>query len=145
MFRSCQIIIRELCCSLLNLYYNIHNLIRFCKEGVVAACHALWERVAERAVGYVCVVCYVMSPSLRIIRPTRSQLLSPQHIPKQHDMLPQRLVCKKELNCEYCNTTLARNNKAPWWWSDKIETCRSDFKCFESVLCESYVSTFVGW
>ena len=28
MFRSCQIIIRELCCSLLKLYYNIHNLIR---------------------------------------------------------------------------------------------------------------------
>jgi len=25
---------------------------------------------------------------------------------------------------------LARNNKAPWWWSDKFETCRSDFKCF---------------
>jgi len=29
MFRSCQIIIRELCCSLQKLYYNIHNLIRF--------------------------------------------------------------------------------------------------------------------
>jgi len=27
--------------------------------------------------------------------------------------------CKYELNCEYCNITLARN-KAPWWWSDKI-------------------------
>jgi len=38
MFRFCQIIIRELCCSLLKLYYNIHNLIRFCKQGVVAAC-----------------------------------------------------------------------------------------------------------
>ena len=38
MFRSCQIITRELCCSLLKLYYNIHNLIRFCKQGVVAAC-----------------------------------------------------------------------------------------------------------
>ena len=30
----------------------------------------------------------------------------------QHDMLPQHLVCKYELNCEYCNITLARN-KAP--------------------------------
>jgi len=49
MFRSYQIIIRELCCSLLNLYYNIDNLIRFCK----------------------------------------------------HD-----------LNCEYCNITLARNKKS---------------------------------
>ena len=47
-----------------------------------------------------------------------------QHIPTQHDMLPQHLVCKYELNCEYCNITLARN-KAPWWWSDKIETCPS--------------------
>jgi len=35
-----------------------------------------------------------------------------QHIPTQHDMLPQHLVCKYELNCEYCNITLARN-KAP--------------------------------
>ena len=29
------------------------------------------------------------------------------------DMLPQHLICKNELNCEYCNITLARNNKAP--------------------------------
>jgi len=36
MFRSGQIIIRDLCCSLLKLYYNIQNLIRFCKQGVVA-------------------------------------------------------------------------------------------------------------
>jgi len=34
---------------------------------------------------------------------------APQHIPTQHDMLPQHLVCKYELNCEYCNITLARN------------------------------------
>jgi len=40
-----------------------------------------------------------------------------------------------ELNCEYCNITLARNNKAPWWWSDKIKTCWSDFKCFMWKLC----------
>jgi len=62
MFRSCQIIIRELC-SLLKLYYSIHNSIHICKRGVVA-------------------------------------------------MLPQHLVCKYELNYEYCNITLARN-KAP--------------------------------
>jgi len=37
MFRSCQIIISELR-SLLKLYYNIHNLFRFCKQGVLAAC-----------------------------------------------------------------------------------------------------------
>ena len=46
------------------------------------------------------------------VRRTPSQLLSLQHIPTQHDMLPQHLVCKNELNCEYCNITLARNNKA---------------------------------
>jgi len=44
-------------------------------------------------------------------------------------MLPQNLVCKYELNCEYCNIILARN-KAPWWWSGVIETCRSVLKCF---------------
>jgi len=35
-FRSCQIIIRELS-SLLKLYYSIHNSIDICKRGVVAA------------------------------------------------------------------------------------------------------------
>ena len=34
MFRSCQIIIRELY-SLLKLYYGIHNSILICKRGVV--------------------------------------------------------------------------------------------------------------
>jgi len=34
---------------------------------------------------------------------------APQHIPTQHDMLPQHLICKYELNCEYCNIKLARN------------------------------------
>jgi len=43
MFRSCQIIIRELC-ALLKLYYSIHNSIRICKRGVVAAYHVvLWS------------------------------------------------------------------------------------------------------
>jgi len=40
MFRSCQIIIRELC-SLLKLYYDIHNSILICKRGVVAAYHVV--------------------------------------------------------------------------------------------------------
>ena len=61
----------------------------------------------------------------------------------QHDMLPQHLVCKYELNYEYRNITLARN-KAPWWWSDKIETCRSVLKCFKSVLYEC-LCPFFGW
>jgi len=50
MFRSCQIIIRELC-SLLKLYYGIHNSIRICKRGVVAAYHVVWECVVEQWLG----------------------------------------------------------------------------------------------
>jgi len=43
MFRSCQIIIRELC-SVLKLYYGIHNSILICKRAVVAAYHVvLWS------------------------------------------------------------------------------------------------------
>jgi len=57
-------------------------------------------------------------------------------------MLPQHLVCKYELNCEYCNITLARN-KAPWWWSDKIETCRSVVKCFKVFYVKLYVHSLV--
>jgi len=45
------IIIRELCFSMLKLYDNIHNLIRFCKHGVVAACHVVWEFAVESAAG----------------------------------------------------------------------------------------------
>ena len=47
MFRSFQIIIRELC-SLLKLYYSIHNSIRICKRGAVAAYHVVWECVVEQ-------------------------------------------------------------------------------------------------
>jgi len=47
MFRSCQIIIRELC-SFLKLYYSVHNSIRICKRGVVAAYHVVWECVVEQ-------------------------------------------------------------------------------------------------
>ena len=50
MFRSCQIIIRELC-SLLKLYYGIHNSIGICKRGVVAAYHVVWECVVEQWLG----------------------------------------------------------------------------------------------
>jgi len=50
MFRSSQIIIRELC-SLLKLYYSIHNSIRICKLGVVAAYHVVGECVVEQWLG----------------------------------------------------------------------------------------------
>ena len=48
-------------------------------------------------------------------------------------MLPQNLVYKNELNREYV-ITLARNDETPWWWSEKIETFRSGFKCFKLKL-----------
>jgi len=63
---------------------------------------------------------------------------APQHIPTQHDMLPQHFVCKYELNCEYCNINLARN-KAPWWWSNQVETCRSVLKCLKVFYVKLYV------
>ena len=70
---------------------------------------------------------------------------APQHIPTQHDMLPQHLVCKYELNCEQCNITLARN-KARWWWSDKIETCRSVLKCFMwNYMCIRWLINWSDW
>jgi len=72
----------------------------------------------------------ITSPSLRSIRRTPSQLHSLQQNPTQHDMLPQHLVYKNELNREYV-ITLARNDEIPWWWSEKIETCWSGFKCFK--------------
>jgi len=79
MFRSCQIIIRELC-SLLKLYYGIHNSILICKRGAVAAHHVVWECAVEQWLG---------------VRRTDAHLATaPQHIPTQHDVLPQHLVCK---------------------------------------------------
>ena len=64
------------------------------------------------------------------IRRTPSQLHSLQQISTQHDMLPQHLVYKNELNREYV-ISLAKNDETPWWWSEKIETSRSGFKCFK--------------
>ena len=46
---------------------------------------------------------------LRSTRRTPSQLHSLQQIPTQHDMLPQHLVYKNELNREYV-INLARND-----------------------------------
>ena len=50
MFRSCQIFIRELC-SLIKLYYSIHNSVLICKRGAVAAYHVVWECVVEQWLG----------------------------------------------------------------------------------------------
>jgi len=46
------------------------------------------------------------------IRRTPSQLHTPQQIPTQHDMLPQHLVYKNELNRENV-ITLARKDETP--------------------------------
>jgi len=50
MFRSFQIIIREFRRSLLKLLY-IHDLVRFCKQGVKAAYHIVQESVVESVAG----------------------------------------------------------------------------------------------
>jgi len=73
MFRSSQIIIRELC-SLLKIYYSIHNSIRICKRGVVAAYRIVWECVMEQRVGVRRKMCGHTAPSAPYTRPT--QLLS---------------------------------------------------------------------
>jgi len=84
MFRSFQIIIREFRRSLLKLLH-IHDFVRFCKR----------------------VVRLIL---LRTILRTPSQLHSLQQIPSQHDMVPEHLVYKNELNHEYV-VTLARNDE----------------------------------
>jgi len=55
--------------------------------------HVVWECVVEKCVVY-----------------DAHLTTAPQHILIQHDRLPQHLVCKYELNYEYCNITIARNN-----------------------------------
>ena len=50
MFRSFQIIIREFRRSLPKLLH-IHDLVRFCKQGIVAAYHIVYESVVESVVG----------------------------------------------------------------------------------------------
>jgi len=53
-------------------------------------------------------------------------------------MLPQHLVCKYELNCEYCNITLARN-KIP----DDDVTRSKHVGVFQSVLEVFYMKLYV--
>ena len=54
----------------------------------------------------------------------------------------QIILQYSQFNYEYCNITLARN-KAPWWWSDKPETCRSVLKCFKKFFMWNY--TWIHW
>ena len=61
-------------------------------------------------------------------------------------MLPQNLVCKYELNCEYCNITLA-GTKLPdddLTRSKHVGVFESVLKCFKIVLYE-IMCAFVSW
>jgi len=106
MFRAFQIIIREFRLSLLKLLH-IHDLLRFCKQGF--GCGSI-----SCCVGICCRECIWLGVRrmLRTIRRTYSQIHSLQQIPTQHDMLPQHLVYKNEVNREYV-ITLARKDETP--------------------------------
>ena len=83
MFRSFQINIREFRRSLLKLLH-IHDLVRFCKQSVVAA-------YLSCCVGICCRECNWLGVRRMLrssIRRTPSQLHSLQQIPTQHDVLP---------------------------------------------------------
>ena len=80
-----------------------------------------------------------VSHHMRSIPRTPSQLLSLQQIPTQHDMLPQHLVYKNELNREYV-ITLARTTKLP---DDDLKRLKH-VGVVLSVLNESYIGAFVG-
>ena len=41
------------------------------------------------------------------------------------------------------NTITLERNWAPWWWSDKIETCRSVLKCLKVFYMKLYVHSLV--
>jgi len=93
MFRSCQIIIRGLC-------YLLSYITVFTIQFVFAN-EVLWQHIM------------LCRGAVARCAPYDAHLATaPQHIPTHNDMVPQHLVCKYELNCEYCNITLARN-KAP--------------------------------
>ena len=69
--------------------------------------------------------------------------LNPAHIPV-HNLVTIILILYSHLivNCDYCNITLARN-KAPWWWFEKTETCRSVLKCFMwNYMC---IRRLINW
>jgi len=80
MLPPCQIIIRELC-SLLKFYYSVHNSIRICKRGVVAAYHVVWECVVEQWLG--------------VRRTTHTQ-------PLLHTTFPHNMICCH--NTSFANT-----------------------------------------
>ena len=48
---------------MLKLYYSIHNSIRICKRGVVAAYHVVWECVVEQWLG----VCRILHKKVKIV------------------------------------------------------------------------------
>jgi len=113
------------------------------RRELVYVLQVCWQLAVSKPVWHIpllCVECVVCCGAVARCALYDAHLATaPQHIPTKHDMLPQHLVCKYEFNCEYCNIILARN-KAPWWWCDKIETCRSVLKVFYVKL---YVHSLV--
>ena len=100
MFRSFQIIIRKFPHSLLKLLH-IHDLVRFCKQGFVAAYHDAYGAHLANCTLYnrflrnmICCHNNLFTKSSSL-RHTPIQLHSLQQIDTQHDMLPQYLVYKK--------------------------------------------------
>ena len=77
--------------------------------GTILCCVGMFCGALARCASYVRMCCRAVA---RCASYDAHVATAPQHIPTQHDMLPQHLVCKYELNCEYCNINLARN-KAP--------------------------------
>jgi len=71
------------------------------------------ESGLARCASYALITCLVMSCCVGMCCRESSWLGVRRMSSCQHDMLPQHLVCINELNREYCNITLARNNKAP--------------------------------
>jgi len=121
------------------VFHRCKNLI-YGRQSCATLCSVMTVTVIPDELA-VCILKVQAGP--RIVTYDAHLATAPQHIPTQRDMLPQHLVYTYELNCKYSNINLAKN-KAPWWWSDKIETCRSVLKCFKSVLCE-IICAFVGW
>ena len=80
MFRSCQIIIRELAMFLAKVIlqysqFNSYLQTRCC--GSISCCVGMCCGAVARCASYYAHLA-----------------TAPQHIPTQHDMLPQHLVCK---------------------------------------------------
>jgi len=90
--------------------FNSYLQMRCC--GSITCCVGMCCGAVARCASYACEAHRATAPQHIPTQHEAHRATAPRHIPTQHDMLPQHLVCKYELNCEYCNITLARK-KAP--------------------------------